>query len=366
VRRFLATVPASQRRKVPVVVGSGALALLEDDLAATAAGRLVVVVSDSNVAPLHGEPLVGRLRGRGLRCELVAFPAGEAHKTRETKASIEDALAALGADRSTLLLALGGGVTGDLAGFVAATWLRGIDVVQAPTSLLAMADAALGGKTGVDLPEGKNLVGAFHQPAALYADLDVLSTLPEMEYRNGFAEIVKSAVVGDAAAFARLERDTAALRRRRGAPLERALVACLRLKARVVGKDERESGLRMILNFGHTAAHAVEAASGYAVPHGEAVAIGMAAEARLAIDAVGFPAADALRLERLLEAFGLPRRAPEGLPRDRMLAAMARDKKNVRGEVRCALPREIGRMGHAGEIATGVEAERLLAALRGD
>lgn len=324
------------------------------------------MVSDSNVAPLHGRPLVERLRRRGLRAELVAFPAGEPHKTRETKASIEDALAELGADRSTRLVALGGGVTGDLAGFVAATWLRGIEVAQAPTSLLAMADAALGGKTGVDVPAGKNLVGAFHQPCGLWADLELLSTLPEAEYRHGFAEIVKSAVIGDAAGFARLERDAPALLRRRAAPLERALLACLRLKARVVAHDEREAGLRMILNFGHTVAHAVEAASGYAVPHGEAVAIGMVAEARIAVEAVGFPAADAGRLERLIESLGLPRRAPTGLPDERLLAAMARDKKNVGGHVRCALPRAIGRMGEPPAIVTSVDARRLLDALRGD
>ncbi|HEX6853396.1 MAG TPA: 3-dehydroquinate synthase [Candidatus Polarisedimenticolaceae bacterium] len=365
-RRFLASVPASSRRRIPVAVGAGALARLEDDLERSAAGRLVVVVSDSNVAPLHGVPLVGRLRGRGLRAELVDFPAGEVHKTRETKAAIEDRLAAFGADRSTLLVALGGGVTGDVAGFVAATWLRGVEVVQAPTSLLAMADAALGGKTGVDVPAGKNLVGAFHQPSALYADVELLATLPDADFRNGFAEIVKSAVVGDAAAFARLERDASALARRRAPVVERTLAACLRLKARIVARDEREAGVRMILNFGHTAAHAVEAASGYAVSHGEAVAIGMTAEGRIAVEAVGFPAEDAARVERLLARLGLPLRAPAGTSREELLAAMARDKKNLAGLVRCALPRAIGRMGDAGAVATVVDAERLADALRGD
>jgi 3-dehydroquinate synthase len=366
VLRFLAHAPPLPRRRIPVVLGRGALAALEVDLAARAAARRLVVVSDSNVAPLHGEPLVRRLRDRGLAADLVAFPAGEANKTRETKARVEDALSALGADRATIVVALGGGVTGDLAGFVAATWMRGIDVVQAPTSLLAMADAALGGKTGVDVGAGKNLVGAFHQPVALYADTDLLATLSDDDYRNGFAEIVKSAAIGDAAAFARLERDAEALRSRRRAPAERALAACLRIKARVVARDERESGLRMILNFGHTAAHAVEAASGYAVPHGAAVAMGMAAEARIAIDAVGFPRADAERLERLLAELGLPLRAPDGLSRDGLVAAMARDKKNAAGAVRCALPRAIGRMGEEGAIATVVDPGRLAAALHGD
>ena len=348
------------------MLGRGALANLEDELGRGDARRLVAVVSDSNVAPVHGEPLVARLRARGVAAEIVAFPAGESNKTRATKSGIEDALAALGADRATIVVALGGGVTGDLAGFVAATWMRGIDVVQAPTSLLAMADAALGGKTGVDVPAGKNLVGAFHQPVGLYADTDLLATLPDPEFRNGFAEIVKSAAIGDAAAFARLERDAAALVSRRPAAVERALAACLRLKARVVARDERESGPRMILNFGHTAAHAIESASGYAVPHGAAVAIGMAAESRIAVEAVGFPREDRRRLLALIEALGLPTRAPSGLDPAAILAAMALDKKSLAGAVRCALPRSIGRMGEPGSIATIVDPGRLVAALHGD
>ncbi len=314
------------------------------DLAARHHARLIAVVSDHHVAALYGRPLARRLGGAGLRAALLSFRAGEASKTRETKARLEDALAAIGAGRDTVVVALGGGVTGDLAGYVAATWHRGVPVLQAPTSLLAMADSALGGKTAVDLPAGKNLVGAFHQPEAVYADLDLLSTLPDREYRAGFAEVVKCAAIGDRRLFGRLERDAPRLRRRIGAPLEGALAACLALKARVVAGDPHESGRRAVLNFGHTIAHALEAASSFRMRHGEALAVGLAAEARLAVRWTGFPDVDAARIEALLRALGLRTSFPPRLRIDSVIASARRDKKSRGGDLRFALPIRLGVM----------------------
>ena len=243
-------------------MGDGALPALADHLAAERPGALAVVVSDSQVAPLHGVPLAEAIRARGGRAEVLTFPAGEAHKTRETKASLEDGLLRLQAGRDTAIVAVGGGVTGDLAGFLAATWHRGVPVYQVPTSLLAMVDAAIGGKTGVDLPGGKNLVGAFHQPAALAVDPRVLETLPDAELRAGCAEVVKLAAVADAALFARLEREAEALLARDRALLEAVVSRCIAVKARIVARDEREAGVRASLNFGHTVGHALERLSG--------------------------------------------------------------------------------------------------------
>jgi len=327
-----------------VVVGRD---LLDDAARAVARehrGRAIVVVSDARVARLHGRRFARALSRRGARTLVLTFPAGERSKTRETKARLEDRLAAEGIGRDTVIVALGGGVTGDLAGFLAATWHRGIPVVQIPTTSLAMLDAALGGKTGVDLPAGKNLVGAFHAPAALWADVAVLGTLPARAFRAGLAEAVKMAAALDATLFRRLEASAAALLARESGAIGHVVSRCLRLKAAVVARDERDQGRRAVLNFGHTAAHALETASGYAIPHGEAVAIGLVAESRLAVRKTGFPREDAERIEALLEALALPTRAPAGIRGASLTAAMRRDKKSRGGLPRCALPERLGRM----------------------
>jgi 3-dehydroquinate synthase len=337
-----------------VWVGEGAREALAAHLLSEPRPAWCVVVSDDRVAPLHGAPLRDALRSAGLRAELLTFPAGEAHKTRETKALLEDGLLALSAGRDTVVLAVGGGVTTDLAGFLAATWHRGVPVYQVPTSLLAMVDAAVGGKTGLDLPGGKNLVGAFHQPAGLAVDPRALATLPEAELRHGFAEVVKLATVADAALFARLEREAEALLCREPGPLGEVVSRCIRLKHRLVARDQREAGPRAALNFGHTVGHALELVSGYAVPHGTAVAIGCAVEAALAVETTGFPEHDRVRLTRLLARFGLPVDWPPHLPREEALHAMRADKKVRAGRVRYALPARIGRMP-AGEAAREVD-----------
>ena len=228
------------------------------------------------------------------------------------KQTLEDRLFALGADREIVVVGVGGGVTTDLAGFLASTWHRGVPLIHVPTSLLGMVDAAIGGKSGVNLPGGKNLVGTVHQPQSIWCDVAVLDTLPERHYREGFAEVVKTAAIADLRFFGWLERNVDALRGRARDETTRLVERCVRLKGAIVRRDERESGPRAALNFGHTVAHGLEAASGYRMRHGGAVAIGLCVEADLARSAVGFPDADLSRLRRLLQAFGLPTRVPAG------------------------------------------------------
>ena len=289
---------------------------------------------------------------------MLTFASGERSKTRETKARLEDRLVAWGVGRDSVIVALGGGVTGDLAGFLAATWHRGVPVVSVPTTLLAMVDAALGGKTAVDLPGGKNLVGAFHQPVALWADLDVLRSLPAKTYREGLAEAVKTAAACDAGLFRRLEADVDALLRRDERVVGRVVARCLALKGAVVAADEREAGRRAILNFGHTAAHAIEAATGYRISHGDAVAIGLVAESRLACRVTGLPRAHADRIEALLRAFGLPVRPPPDLDPGMLARAALRDKKTRGGRVRCVLPERLGEMPTRDDPSVSVDAPR--------
>jgi 3-dehydroquinate synthase len=341
-----------------VVVGRGVLDLAAPSVARTYERHRLMVVSDARVGRLHGASFLDRLLSLGASASLMTFPPGERSKTRETKARLEDRLLRAGAGRDTVVIALGGGVTGDLAGFLAATWHRGVPLVQIPTTTLAMFDAALGGKTGVDLPRGKNLVGAFHQPSSLWADVEVLRTLPARAYVSGLAEAVKTAVALDAALFRSIERDAARLLARDEPALSRLVARCLALKGSVVAADERDAGRRAILNFGHTAAHAIEAATSYRTPHGEAVAIGCVAEARLAERVSGLPRADADRIEALLARLGLPVRPPRGLDRRRLSDAMRVDKKTRGGVVRCALPERIGRMARGADPTTGIDASR--------
>lgn len=340
-------------------VGAGALGDLVDFVAARRGQGAVVVVSDSKVAPLHAEALLRSFDHVGVDAHLWTFPEGEASKTRRTKERLEDRLAEIGVGRDGWIVALGGGVVGDLAGFAAATWNRGIAVVQAPTSLLAMVDAAIGGKTAVDVPAGKNLVGAFHRPRAVFADLDTLGTLSDAAFRHGLAEVVKTAAVGDLALFRDLERERDAILRRDVAVLERTVFACARCKARIVARDERESGVRAALNFGHTVAHGVEQVSGYLVPHGEAVAAGMAVEVRIAESRVGFPVVHRRRVVALLDAFGLPTAPPMTVEVDDVVRAAAIDKKNVGGRLRCAVPARLGRMPEATSIPLEVTPDEL-------
>jgi len=336
-----------------VLVGAGALGRLVDDLARGRVGSLphrpvhAAVVSDSMVAALYGRRLTEALSRAGLRSDLLVFPRGESSKTRETKARLEDRLLRLGFGRDGVIVALGGGVTGDLAGFLAATWHRGVPLIQAPTSLIAMLDASIGGKVGVDHPLAKNLIGAFHPPLAVYADTTTLETLPGPEFRAGLAEAVKCGAMVDAALFASIERDRAALLQREPGAVLRLVLAAARVKAGIVSLDERESGRRLLLNFGHTIGHAIEAASGYRLRHGEAVSIGMVLESRIAVRMGLFGQAGASRIERLLSALRLPTRLSRiSLSVGSILTAAGRDKKARAGRTLFVLPSGIGR--HAG------------------
>jgi 3-dehydroquinate synthase len=341
------------------------LRLAADEVARTFPRARAVVVSDARVARLYGRSFTTALTRRGLSALLLPFPSGERAKTRETKARLEDRLVARGVGRDAIVLALGGGVTGDLAGFLAATWHRGVPVVSLPTTLLAMVDAALGGKTAVDLPAGKNLVGAFHHPVALFADLDVLRTLSPRTFRGGLAEAVKTAVALDAPLFRKLESGVAPIVSRDPRTVGGVVARCLVLKGALVASDPRDTGRRAILNLGHTVAHAVEAASDYRVGHGDAVAIGLVAELRLACRLTGFPRQAADRVEALLSAFGLPIRAPRALDPARLLQAARRDKKTRSGVVRCVLPEALGRMPDRSDPSVSVDPVRdLLPLLR--
>ncbi|NCT67200.1 MAG: 3-dehydroquinate synthase [Rhodanobacteraceae bacterium] len=327
-------------RSYPVWIGHGLL----DDAArwrGAIGGRHVLVVTNETVAPLYLARVQAGLDG--LRHATLVLPDGEAHKTLEQAARVFDALAALGATRDATIVALGGGVIGDLAGFAAACWMRGIDFVQMPTTLLAMVDSSVGGKTGVNLPAGKNLVGAFHQPRAVVADTATLATLPAREYRAGLAEVVKYGAIGDAALFAWLEAHADALNARDPSALAAAIAASCRHKAGVVARDEHEQSERALLNFGHTFGHALEAGTGYGtLLHGEAVAIGMVLAAKLSAELGRAPHADAERLAALLAALGLPVTLPPCDPAQ-LLALMRLDKKNLAGRLRLILWRGLGR-----------------------
>jgi 3-dehydroquinate synthase len=307
--------------------------------------RRGLLVTDEHVAPI-GDAYLAALEAGGIRTSLSVVPPGEGSKSLHRAADLFDELVQLRADRHTLVVALGGGVVGDLAGFVAATYARGLPLLMVPTTLLAQVDSSVGGKVGVNLPRCKNIIGAFHQPIGVWIDTDSLDSLPPREIRCGLAEVVKHGVILDAAFFRDLEEHAEAILSRQPDAIRRIVAHSCRLKAGVVTLDEREeTGLRAVLNFGHTIGHAIEAVAGYGgdFQHGEAVAVGMVAEARLA-ERIGWLAAGvAPRLVALLERFGLPTSAP-GLDPDALLEAMSRDKKNQKGKTRFVLPRGIGRV----------------------
>ncbi len=309
---------------------------------ARTAGQRAVVITDANVRPLLPSVQTA-LQKAQFTTEAVVLPPGEGQKALAVVSDLYDRLAELRADRKTLIVALGGGVIGDLAGFVAATFNRGLPLLMVPTTLLAMVDSSVGGKVGINHPRGKNLIGAFHQPAGVWIDPTALNTLPDREYRSGLAEVVKYGVILDAEFFAYLEHASSAIRSRNPEAVARVVQRCCELKASVVERDEREeTGLRAILNYGHTFAHAFETVGGYgAWLHGEAVSAGMICASRLAERRGMIEPELTERQKRLLLAFGLPL-APLAWPVEALLDVMRSDKKNVAGKLRLVLPRALG------------------------
>jgi len=348
----------------PILIGEGGLCQLGEQLLATGlrAGAKLLVVTNPVVQQHYGDLVLGALQDAGFAASTLVIEAGEDQKTPATVARIHDACFARRLERGSLIVALGGGVVGDMAGFAAATWLRGIAVAQVPTTLLAMVDAAIGGKTGVNHPGGKNLIGAFHQPRLVLIDPTTLATLPEREFRAGMAEVIKYGVIGDAVLFHELEAAAGGLSSQAavGAGLLQSLLErSAAAKAKVVAADEREGGLRAILNYGHTLGHVVETLCGYGTwLHGEAVAIGMAAAGELSLVRGLWNPEDQRRQRAVIAAAGLPQRWPD-LDAAAVLDCLQGDKKVRDGRVRFVLPTGIGTV----QIRDDVDAAMVVAAL---
>ena len=356
----MVTMPAPGIRTVDaesyvVHIGAGLRHRFAEEIVRVAPAHRFAIISDEHVAPLYAAALEDALSRHGRATTHLVVP-GEENKTRTSWARLTDELLDAGCARDTTVVALGGGVVGDLAGFVAATFMRGVPVVQCPTSLLAMIDASVGGKTGVDTAAGKNLVGAFHPPAAVLADVEMIASLPIEERCAGLAEAIKHGAIADAAHFAEIDRLIPELLDAGAAALTAIVGESVAIKASVVRADPRERGVRKILNFGHTLGHAIEQASGYALLHGECVAIGMVLEARLA-ESLGIADAGTARaIEEVLTRASLPVAMPSTFAAAQIVELTHRDKKARKGRVEYALPARIGEMARTddGEWAIGV------------
>jgi 3-dehydroquinate synthase len=324
----------------PVYVGRGLFAQIPRRIGTGKSGRRIFVLTSPEIWALWGRKFAA-VFPKNQQPTVLFLPAGERYKRMAQVERLAEEMAGAGADRSSLLIAFGGGIVGDMGGFLAAIYMRGIEYVQVPTTLLAQVDSSVGGKTGANLAVGKNLIGSFHHPGAVFADIDVLQTLPDRELRAGLQESVKAGIIRDAALFRYMEKNAEAILGRDAAALERVTAASIRMKAGVVGIDERESGLRMILNLGHTIGHAIEAATGYRkLLHGEAVGWGMLAALRIALARGTVSAKEAERIEKTILAYGpLP---PFRATPQKLMEAAGRDKKNRAGTRRFILPKGIG------------------------
>jgi 3-dehydroquinate synthase len=341
-------------RSYAIKVGDGLLSRLGVECAQLKPGQRCAVITDSNVGRHFAKAALKSLSASCFAPILISVPAGEKSKRIAVVEKCYDQLAAHRLERKSFIVALGGGVVGDLAGFVAATYLRGIPFVQVPTTLLAQVDSSVGGKTGVNLKAGKNLVGAFYQPQLVLCDLDTLKTLPKREYISGLAEVVKYGIIYDAILFARLERNLPKLLQRDAVTLAAVVARCCEIKADVVGQDETESGLRAILNFGHTIGHAIENSSGYGkFLHGEAISIGQVAAAKLSQKILGLPANDVERITNLFQRAGLPVKIKlNPVQRKKLFAAMKLDKKVSGGEIKFVLAEKIGKVVWEQKVAS--------------
>lgn len=329
-------------RSYPIIIQANLLRDIGNDLKERNIAKRYVVVADEYVAKLFGRQLMDSLRGASVPADLITFPRGEASKNLTTIDQLASKLAHLHVDRKDGLIALGGGVTGDITGFLAAVYMRGIPFIQVPTTLLAQVDSSVGGKTGVDIPEGKNLVGCFYQPRCVYIDSRVLIDLPGDELLNGLAEVIKYSVIYDADFFDFLSKNRQAILDRNLPVLEKVIHRCCTIKAKVVEADEKESDLRRILNFGHTIGHAIEAASNYSLAHGSAVAMGMVAAGEIAVGKALFSQEELDKLRKLIGDFGLSVNVPQELDRDHIKQYLKTDKKAVSGKPFFVLPTTIG------------------------
>ncbi|MGC4004989.1 MAG: 3-dehydroquinate synthase [Pirellulales bacterium] len=347
-------------RSYPISIGSGTLEYAGQFLVERVRATHVVAITDEHVEALYADALLGSLSKHVARVDLISVPAGETSKSIEAAGALWEQMAEYGTDRKSAVVALGGGVVGDLAGFVAATYARGLPFLQIPTTLLAQVDSSVGGKTGINLSTAKNLVGSFWQPRGVLIDTHTLRSQGERDYRGGLAEVVKYGVILDDEFFDYLETHTAELLARDPATLEEIVGKSCELKAFVVSRDEREeTGLRAVLNYGHTFAHAFETVSGYGeLTHGEAVTIGMTCAARLAADIGRIPNALVERQTKLLSALGLPTTAP-ALEHASLLNAMAKDKKVEHGRLKFVLPTKLGHV----ELVDGVTSDQVCKAL---
>jgi len=339
-------------RSYEIKIGCGLLDVVGEECTRLNVGKRCAIVSDRNVGPRFGKGVLRALTKAGFDPVILTVPAGETAKNLKTVQLCYDWLASHRLERKSFILALGGGVVGDLAGFVAATYLRGLPFVQAPTTLLAQVDSSVGGKVGVNLRAGKNLVGAFYQPRLVVCDLHTLASLPAREFRAGLAEVIKYGIIYDSELFALMERDLAKLLRRDHEVLAAVVARCCEIKAEVVRQDETETGLRAILNFGHTIGHALEAVSQYAkYLHGEAISIGQVAAARLSADVLGLPLADMHRIEELFQRARLPTRLTLSARQTTdLLEAMRLDKKVHARELRFVLARKIGQVEYGQKV----------------
>jgi 3-dehydroquinate synthase len=333
-------------RSYTIKIAPGLLKHLGGECARLKLGDRCAIITDSNAGRHYAKPVYETLVRAGFEPILITVPAGEKSKSLKSVQSCHDQLATHRLERKSFIVALGGGVVGDLAGFVAATYLRGIPFVQIPTTLLAQVDSSVGGKTGVNLNAGKNLVGAFHQPRLVLCDLDTLRTLPEREFRAGLAEVIKYGIISDAKLFAQIESNLPKLLKREPKVLAEIVARCCEIKADIVAKDETEGGQRAILNFGHTIGHAIENISGYGkFLHGEAISIGQVAAAKLSCKILDLPDVDVERIEKLFVHAGLPVRISlNAARRKKLFAVMKLDKKVSDGEVRFVLACKIGRV----------------------
>ncbi len=364
-KKIEVTVSSNEDNSYEILIGQGLVGQIASDLADASIAHSHALVTDSNVADLYGTKLLGNLEEKLSEVRMISFPAGEQSKTREIKSFIEDRMLESGFGRDSSVIALGGGVVGDIAGFVAATYMRGIPCVQVPTSLVACVDSSVGGKTAVDTPHGKNLIGAFYQPWRVYVDTDTLKTLGPKQLAEGLAEIIKYGVIKNENLFEYLEANIEKIYEFDNVALLEVIETSCRIKAEVVEKDEKEQNLRKILNFGHTVGHAIEQLSDYTISHGEAISAGMVIEGKIALGETGWSEKEQDRLTLLLGRARLPTEPPRGVNVGKIIDVMKIDKKARKGKTEMSLPERIGKMKkHGGDYGIKIGEQSITSAFK--